>query len=170
MTVSFAITGAQNTIGAGSDTLTAFANLTGSAFDDTLTGSSASNALTGLDGNDRLIGGNGADTLIGGAGNDTFVFTALSNSTPASPDTITDFTHGFDKIDLSAIDANTAAGGNQAFVFAGQNSNAVAHSVTWFESEGNTIVQADVNGNTTADFLLVLTGMNLNLSASDFQL
>ena len=90
----------------------------------------------GLDGNDRLIGGNGSDTLIGGASSDNFVFSALSNSTPASPDTIVDFTHGLDKIDLSAIDANTAAGGNQAFVFAGQNSNTVSNSVTWFESNG----------------------------------
>ena len=34
-----------------------------------------------------------------------------------------------------------AAGRNQAFVFAGQNSNTVANSVTWFESIGNTIVR-----------------------------
>jgi hypothetical protein len=76
--------------------------------------------------------------------------------------------HGVDIIDLSAIDANAKAGGNQAFAFAGQDANAVANSVTWFESGGNTIVQADVNGNTTADLTVVLTGINHNLTASDF--
>ncbi|TGR74434.1 calcium-binding protein, partial [Mesorhizobium sp. M1C.F.Ca.ET.193.01.1.1] len=41
ITVSLATTAAQNTIGAGSDTLSAFENLTGSGFGDTLTGSTA---------------------------------------------------------------------------------------------------------------------------------
>jgi Ca2+-binding RTX toxin-like protein len=126
--------------------------------------------LIGLDGNDRLTGGDGADTLVGGADSDTFVFTTLSNSTPANPDTIVDFTHGIDKIDLSAIDANTATGGNQAFVFAGPKANAIADAVTWSESGGNTIVRADVNGNTTPDILIVLAGINHNLSALDFVL
>jgi Ca2+-binding RTX toxin-like protein len=73
VTVSLALTTAQNTIAAGIDTLTAFENLTGSAHDDVLTGNSAANVLTGGDGNDILNGGSGADTLIGGLGNDTFV-------------------------------------------------------------------------------------------------
>ena len=34
-------------------------------------------------------------------------------------DIITDFTHGQDKIDLSAIDANTRVAGNQAFTWRG---------------------------------------------------
>ena len=54
VTVSLAITKAQNTIGAGSDTLTGFENLTGSAFNDKLTGSTLGNNI-----------------LHGGAGNDT---------------------------------------------------------------------------------------------------
>jgi hypothetical protein len=77
----------------------------------------------------------------------------------------------------AAIDANTSskAKGDQAFAFAGQNANAVANSVTWFESGGNTIAQADVTGpdaqgNTTADLTVVLTGINHNLTASDFML
>jgi Ca2+-binding RTX toxin-like protein len=123
-------------------------------------------------GNDTLNGGGGADTLTGGSGSDTFLFTATADSSPKAPDTITDFAHGIDKIDLSAIDANTskAATGDQAFAFAGQNANVVANSVTWSESQGNTVVQADVDDGKTpsADFMLVLTGINLNLTASDF--
>ena len=72
VTVSLAITAAQNTIGAGTDILTAFENLIGSQFDDVLTGNSAANLLTGGDGNDRLTGGAGADTMLGGVGNDLY--------------------------------------------------------------------------------------------------
>ena len=43
VTVSLALTTAQNTVGAGSDTLSGFENLTGSAFDDTLTGTGGDN-------------------------------------------------------------------------------------------------------------------------------
>ena len=71
VTVSLAITAAQNTIGAGTDILTAFENLIGSQFDDVLTGNSAANLLTGGDGNDQLTGGAGNDTLFGSEGNDT---------------------------------------------------------------------------------------------------
>jgi hypothetical protein len=78
--------------------------------------------------------------------------------------------HGSDIIDLSAIDANTSTGGNQVFLFGGQNANVVGHSVTWFEdiTNGKTIVQADVNGDTTADISIILTGVNHHLTASDF--
>ena len=188
VTVSLAVGAAQKTGGAGTDTLSSFENLKGSAFNDALTGSTAVNVLTGLTGNDTLNGGGGADTLIGGAGNDTlvggsgadvltgelhadrFVFSALADSGPGTPDLITDFLHGTDVIDLSAIDANTSSNGNQAFAFGGQSSNVVARSVTWSESGGNTLIQADVNGDTTADLLIGLTGTSLNLSGSDFLL
>jgi large repetitive protein len=154
-----------------------------------LTGSSGPNVLTGLDGNDTLTGGGGADTLLGGTGTDVliggagmdiltggsgtdrFTFNAVAEGGPGAGDVITDFVHGVDVIDLSTIDAATGGGvnnGNQAFGFSGQNVNVVAHSVTWFESNGNTIVQADVNGNATADVCIVLTGINLNLTQQDF--
>jgi hypothetical protein len=84
---------------------------------------------------------------------------------------VTDFVHG-DKIDLSAIDADTSSKKvNDPFTFVdNQTSTVVAHKVTWFESGGNTFVQADVDGNTTADLTVVLTGINHNLTASDFVL
>ncbi|WP_256469659.1 MULTISPECIES: hypothetical protein [unclassified Bradyrhizobium] len=97
VTVSLALTTAQNTVGAGTDTLTGFENLTGSAFNDALTGSGAANVLTGGGGNDLLNGGGGADTLdggagadrlTGGAGNDSFKF----NFGEASGDVVTDVT------------------------------------------------------------------------------
>jgi len=68
--VSLANTAAQNTLGAGVDTIEGFENLKGSAFNDTLTGDGGPNSLIGLGGNDILIGGLGDDILNGGDGVD----------------------------------------------------------------------------------------------------
>jgi Ca2+-binding RTX toxin-like protein len=169
VTVSLAVTAAQNTGSAGSDTVSGFENLFGSAFDDLLTGSSAANVINGLGGNDVLIGGGGADTLTGGAGADRFVFAAPTDSSPATSDVVADFVHGTDKIDLSAIDANSKVKNDQAFVFvAGQNPNTVANSVTWTESNGSTIIHADVNGDSSPELTIRLSGINLQINANDF--
>jgi Ca2+-binding RTX toxin-like protein len=68
--ISLAVTGAQNTLGAGTDTLASVENLAGSKFHDHLTGNSGGNFISGDAGNDTLNGGGGADTLEGGIGND----------------------------------------------------------------------------------------------------
>lgn len=78
VTVSLAVAGAQNTGGAGVDTLIDIEKLTGSAFNDTLTGNAANNTLDG---------GSGADVLSGGAGDDTYyVDNVGDNVVEASPD------------------------------------------------------------------------------------
>ncbi|RWC52890.1 MAG: hypothetical protein EOS54_14315 [Mesorhizobium sp.] len=143
----------------------------GLAGNDTLFGQDGNDTLNGGDGNDRLVGGVGTDTLTGGLGADTFYYGSAVSDSPASAanDTITDFVHGTDKIDLSSIDASTAAG-DQAFLFGGQNGATVANSITWSEVGSNTIVRVDVNGNATADFQITLTGTGLGLTASDFVL
>lgn len=80
VTISLAITVAQNTGGAGTDTITGVENVNGSKFDDAIKGNGAANGLYGDVGNDTLsgMGGNdaldgfvGSDVLLGGAGNDT---------------------------------------------------------------------------------------------------
>ena len=65
---------------------------------DTIEGGADDDWLYGGEGDDTITGGTGDDTLTGGAGADTFVFASGDGS-----DTITDFTNGTDKIDLSAI-------------------------------------------------------------------
>ncbi len=71
VTVSLLLQGAaQNTVGAGNDTLLNMDNLTGSNFNDTLTGDGANNIINGGGGNDLLFGGDGNDTLNGGGGDD----------------------------------------------------------------------------------------------------
>jgi|CXWL01.1.fsa_nt_gi Ca2+-binding RTX toxin-like protein len=72
VTVSLAISSQQNTVGAGSDTLTNIDNLMGGDYNDNLTGNAKNNVLDGGAGNDKLNGAGGADTLIGGLGNDIF--------------------------------------------------------------------------------------------------
>jgi len=60
--------------GLGTDQLTGFENIIGSAYNDSLTGDSGANTIDGGAGNDTLKGGGGADIFIGGDGNDTVSF------------------------------------------------------------------------------------------------
>jgi len=76
--------------GEGNDTLE------GGAGSDVLYGGAGADTLRGGEGDDVLIGGVGADVLSGGAGNDLFRFASGDGV-----DTITDFTDGADRIDLS---------------------------------------------------------------------
>ena len=90
VTVSLALSGPQNTGGAGTDTLTNIANLFGSQFSDNLTGDNNANILNGGNG-----GSDVHDTLTGLGGADTFVF---NNGNV----TITDFSEGqHDIVDIS---------------------------------------------------------------------
>ena len=117
VTVDLSLLGAQNTIGAGTDTLTGIENLTGSNYNDTLTGDNNSNIINGGLGNDVLNGGGGDDFLIGGLGNNTLTGGAGADTFEwlkgnSGHDVVTDFAPGTDKLDLSQLlqgETNTAA-------------------------------------------------------------
>lgn len=96
--------------------------VSGLAGDDRLAGGSGRDSLNGGGGTDLLIGGADPDALAGGAGADTFLFrsgTDLVDPSSGKIDRIVDFETGLDLIDLSGVDANAVAGGDQDFTFLG---------------------------------------------------
>ncbi len=93
----------RDTIAAGSGNDTVNGNsgndiLYGEDGKDKLYGGTGSDLLYGNDGDDRLMGDGGWDTLTGGRGKDVFAF-----SNTWGTDTITDFKHGYDVLDLKAV-------------------------------------------------------------------
>ena len=149
--------------GAGNDVISAFAVGAGRV----------SLTLSGGAGDDTLVGSAGSDVLIGGAGADRFVFSAPSYSVVgAKADKIADFSHAQgDKIDVSPIDANVWAAGNQAFHFIGSGlfTHTAGELRFAYTSPTTTTIAGDVNGDGTSDFHIVLAG-NVALTAADFVL
>jgi Ca2+-binding RTX toxin-like protein len=133
--------------------------------DDYVQGHTGADWLDGGSGNDFLAGGPGADTLTGGLGADTFYFYDYGDSTRSAPDCITDFVtaaHGgdADHLDLSGIDANLAAAGDQAFasLVSGPASHSLWMSAVTTNADGSVdfTLYGDVNGDHTADFAVTL--------------
>ena len=189
--VSLALSGAQDTVGAGVDTISGIENLSGGAFADSLEGSSSANRLSGAAGsdtlrgmqgsdtlkgeagNDKLVGGAGRDVMTGGIGADSFVFDDLDfgGRTTTSADRIVDFsrTEG-DRIDLKLVDANPASVTDNAFTFIGTKAfSKVAGELRYVQSSGNTFVSGDTDGNGIADFMIRLDGLH-TLVSTDFVL
>jgi len=181
--VSLALITPQATIGAGKDTLAGFKNVTGSEFDDVLNGSPVANTLNGLDGNDTLIGGVGNDVLIGGIGNDkldggadndtltggtgadVFVF---GPPIAASANTITDFEHGVDKLQIPAaaygLPAGTLDPSNLVFGTAATD----AHAEFVYDATVQTLAWDPDGTGGSAPILVATFGSPIVLSASDF--
>ena len=154
-------TGGNDTLNGNSGVDTVY----GKAGNDTLIGGGAGDTLYGGSGDDVLIGGAGKDELWGGRGHDTFVFTDVSESSSGAPDTIHDFRHGVDKIDVTSI--NSGDGGAGHFAFGG--TVAAAHGVWYTEGGGDTTLHFDTNGSTGSDEMtIILKGVGLGLTASDF--
>jgi hypothetical protein len=90
----------------------------------------------------------------------------VTDSTVIAPDKIADFSSvEMDKIDLSAIDANTAIAGNQAFSYIGAAAFSGAAGELHFAGG---FVEGDINGDTIADFKISV-GVPA-LAAGDFVL
>ena len=148
---------------------------TGNGLDNKITGNAGDNVIDGGSGNDTLVGGGGADTLIGGAGKDTMTGGAgndlfVFHDGDLGSDRITDFTSGQDRIDLSAVDANSLLGGAQGFSFIG--SSAFSHTageLHYEQTGGSTYLSGDTNGDGIADFVIQLDGLH-TLASSDLVL
>jgi serralysin len=143
-------------------------NLIGDLYNNTLIGNAANNIINGGAGNDVLMGGVGSDTLTGGIGADSFDFNAINESNTISFDTIADFNRiQLDKIDLSTIDTKPNTLADDAFRFIG---NDVAFTNVAGQLRFDSVshrVYGDVNGDSIADFQILLTGIN-SMLATDF--
>lgn len=139
--------------------------LSGNAGDDVLKGVSGADRLEGGTGNDRLVGGAGADLLIGGtghdvlkggAGADVFRYETLHDK----GDTILDFDAAAgDQIDLSAIDADAAQAGDQAFTLVAKlNGHAGQATLSHDAAHDRTVLKLDVDGDRHSDFAIVISG------------
>ena len=91
-----------------------------------------------------------------------FGYESRYDATSAFPDQILDFESGLDKIDLTRIDADLFAGGDQAFHWIGSNAftssgAASAGELRAWEHEGSWFVEGDLDGNGAADIVIQLT-------------
>jgi Ca2+-binding RTX toxin-like protein len=152
--------------------------LDGQGSNDNLRGGSDSDTLIGGSGSDTLKGESGQDSLTGGTGSDKFTFTAVSHSaaSTSSADVITDFSKVDDWVDVSGIDANTAASGNQEFILdaKGTSSTAVARGhIGWYQvnnsgsSNDFTYIRLNVDSDSTIESVIKLKGL-INLATTDF--
>ena len=114
-------------------------NLTGNASANTLTGNAADNLLDGKA---------GSDILTGGTGNDKFTFSTTLNAT-TNIDTLTDFSHGHDTIQLSkAIFKTLGVAGslNADFFYAGTAAHDANDHVIYNASTGALYYDPDGTG------------------------
>jgi len=136
----------------GNDGANSLAGLDGN---DTLYGGLGNDSLIGGSGNDLLWGGAGQDTLFGGVGADTFFFTTASDSPSGASDFIADL-QANDRLDLSAIDADTTLDDDQAFTYIG---NAAFGGAGQLRMNG-TVLEGDTDGDGVADLMIRTTTAN----------
>lgn len=142
--------------------------LEGGAGNDQLSGGTGKDTLIGGAGNDRISGGFGADTLAGGAGKDTFLYRTLPTKPESGPtskarDTITDFRHREDRIDVSFIQA-------EEFRFIGKDAFTTAGGEVHYRTSGkDTIVEVNADHDKGAEISILLKG-HVTLGAGDFLL
>jgi len=136
--------------------------LSGGDGNDNILASSGADTLRGDAGNDRLTGSLGTDRLTGGTGADRFVFDNLADSTVAAVDTITDFNGAEDLIMLAPLQFTAS----QTFIGASAFSATGGAELRVTTAAGVQMLQADANGDGTADMAIKVIGTAL--AADDF--
>lgn len=127
----------------GTDTISNFQNVIGSAYGDTITGDSNDNVLSGGAGNDILIGGGGNDVLVGGPGNDSMDGGTGTNTVDYSHDPagVT--------VDLSAGTATDGWGGSDTLTNIQNVIGSAYDDVITGNSSGNVLIGGDGNDTLT---------------------
>ena len=143
--------------------------LRGGGGNDTLYGGTGDDQLFGDAGNDILYGGGGKDLLDGGAGADIYRFLPgdLGKTVATSATVVLGAGQG-DKIDLSAIDANSATTTRDAFRFVGTADFTKKAGELRVQASGSDwTVSADTNGDGVADMVLTVKSTS-GILANDF--
>jgi Ca2+-binding RTX toxin-like protein len=140
----------------------------GNAGANRLTGNNGANFISGGGGDDTLRGNFGADTLSGGDGADTFLYIGVNESGPSAKDSITDFLSGVDRLDFSAIDADTTQAGDQAFGLDSDGMLATGE-IRLTQQGGNLLLEANNDADAAVETAIVLLGV-ASLAAGDFVL
>jgi Ca2+-binding RTX toxin-like protein len=145
--------------GGGHDTLAGFENLIGSFWGDQLIGDAAVNEINGFQGVDTIVGQGGADVLTGGSDADIFWYGDVLDADDdfAVLEEITDFTSGSDVINLSAIDTDPGAAGDQAFTFIGTDAFSPT-AVAEVRFSGG-VIYVDNDNDAGAEMAIALTGV-----------
>jgi Ca2+-binding RTX toxin-like protein len=179
LTVDGSALGSGNTLTfSGAAETNGIFNLIGGAGNDTLVGGA---------GADLITGGTGADTLTGGSGADHFIYTAVSDSTSSTYDTITDMNFSSDRIDITtavtAIDTAVTSGSLSTASFDTDLASVLTssklgagHAVLFTANggtlSGQTFLVIDSNGTAgyqaSQDIVIHLTGQSGTLAISDF--
>ncbi|QIL01965.1 hypothetical protein G7078_03620 [Sphingomonas sinipercae] len=114
--------------------------------------------VIGTSGNDNITGNNVANVLRGNGGNDDYYFYTVDQSKVGAADTILDFNSG-DRLNFSAIDANTNTTANDAFTFLGTGAfTGQAGQLRYAQIGSDVHLYADVNGDGVADMEVILLG------------
>jgi Ca2+-binding RTX toxin-like protein len=148
-------------------------NLKGFGGADTIWGGDGNDTLWGMDGNDTLRGEKGVDTLFGGAGldhlyggagADVFRWDATNETglTPGTADVVHDFNRlEGDEFNLSGIDANVYAAGNQAFTFIGTAAfSGTPGEIRYYQSGGNTYIEMQTGTSADVEGVIMLSGLH----------
>jgi len=142
----------------GRDVLSGSLRIFGGAGDDELIGGA---------GADLIAGGGGGDILTGNGGADLFRFQSVGDGF----DFIRDFAPGVDRIDLSRIDADPTAAGDQSFAFVGPETSAPpAGTVRVRYHDDIWVVEIHLDGDFLADLQIYLAPAGAPLTAADFLL
>ncbi|AHF62522.1 Hemolysin-type calcium-binding region [Synechococcus sp. WH 8109] len=156
----------------GADVITdagAADTISGGAGADTITAAAGADSIVGGAGADSITGGAGADTLTGGTEADIFVYTAVAQSNSSATDTITDFTSGADKLnitlDYSGLGAGSHATVNATVVTAAAGITAVQAALSaergqYIHDTTNNKLYVNVNDDnliTTLDYQIATT-------------
>ncbi|MDX2273920.1 MAG: calcium-binding protein [Hyphomonadaceae bacterium] len=160
-------------------TTSAAINGTGNTRPNIITGNNGVNTLSGLDGADTIVGGAGGDTIIGGVGKDTLTggiggdkFVLNAAAVAGNADTITDFTHNSDKIQLensvfTALGAATGTLANTKF-WVGTGAHDADDRIIYDNVSGK--LYYDANGNVAGQKVLIATlDAGLTITNTDFQ-